>query len=96
MSAKGTPIPRKLSVDEISFSAHVDYSQNSEFIEMVKAQHIVCPPFTQSLKPAHGGVLGPRTRRADRNGPVACCDDRSVQEPGRGRQDTHASQPRDS
>ena len=41
MSAKGTPIPRKLSVDEISFSAHVDYSQNSEFIEMVKAQHIV-------------------------------------------------------
>lgn len=45
MSAKGTPIPRKLSVDEISFSAHVDYSQNSEFIEMVKAQHIVRPPF---------------------------------------------------
>ncbi|KZT72184.1 Metallo-hydrolase/oxidoreductase [Daedalea quercina L-15889] len=41
MSVKGAPIPRKLSVDEISFSAHVDYSQNSEFIEMVKAQHIV-------------------------------------------------------
>ncbi|KAH9935599.1 Metallo-hydrolase/oxidoreductase [Fomitopsis serialis] len=41
MPAKGAPIPRKLSVDEISFSAHVDYSQNSEFIEMVKAQHIV-------------------------------------------------------
>ncbi|CCM05716.1 uncharacterized protein FIBRA_07948 [Fibroporia radiculosa] len=41
MSLKGVPIPRKLSVDEISFSAHVDYSQNSEFIEMVKAQHIV-------------------------------------------------------
>ncbi|PCH43860.1 hypothetical protein WOLCODRAFT_104322 [Wolfiporia cocos MD-104 SS10] len=41
MSLKGVPLPRKLSVDEISFSAHVDYSQNSEFIEMVKAQHIV-------------------------------------------------------
>ncbi|KAH9839402.1 beta-lactamase-like protein [Rhodofomes roseus] len=41
MSLKGNPIPRKFSVDEISFSAHVDYSQNSEFIEMVKAQHIV-------------------------------------------------------
>ncbi|KZT10629.1 uncharacterized protein LAESUDRAFT_741096 [Laetiporus sulphureus 93-53] len=41
MSLKGVPIPRKLSVDEISFSAHVDYSQNSEFIELVKAQHIV-------------------------------------------------------
>ena len=34
-------IPRKLSVDEISFGAHVDYSQNSEFIEAVNAQHIV-------------------------------------------------------
>lgn len=34
-------IPRKLSVDEISFGAHVDYSQNREFIEAVGAQHIV-------------------------------------------------------
>lgn len=41
VSLKGVPIPRKISVDEISFSAHVDYSQNSEFIEMIKAQHIV-------------------------------------------------------
>lgn len=37
----GHSIPRKLSVDEISFGAHVDYSQNSEFIEQVHAQHIV-------------------------------------------------------
>lgn len=41
MSMKGVPIQRKISVDEISFSAHVDYSQNSEFIELVKAQHVV-------------------------------------------------------
>ncbi|OCH95063.1 Metallo-hydrolase/oxidoreductase [Obba rivulosa] len=40
-SVKGQTIPRKLSVDYISFSAHVDYSQNSEFIELVNAQHIV-------------------------------------------------------
>ncbi|KIP11636.1 hypothetical protein PHLGIDRAFT_99467 [Phlebiopsis gigantea 11061_1 CR5-6] len=40
-SLKGHMIPRKLSVDEISFGAHVDYSQNSEFIEAVNAQHIV-------------------------------------------------------
>lgn len=40
-SLKGNPIPRRLSVDYISFSAHVDYSQNSEFIEQVKAQHVV-------------------------------------------------------
>jgi cleavage and polyadenylation specificity factor subunit 3 len=38
---KGVTIPRKISVDDISFSAHVDYSQNSEFIEQVKAQHVV-------------------------------------------------------
>lgn len=44
---KGHSIPRKLSVDEISFSAHVDYSQNSEFIEAVHAQHIVSPSFLQ-------------------------------------------------
>ncbi|RDB16925.1 Endoribonuclease YSH1 [Hypsizygus marmoreus] len=40
-SLKGVTIPRKISVDYISFSAHVDYSQNSEFIEAVKAQHVV-------------------------------------------------------
>lgn len=41
-SAKGGHmIPRKISVEYISFSAHVDFSQNSEFIELVKAQHVV-------------------------------------------------------
>ncbi|KAI0674955.1 mRNA 3'-end-processing protein YSH1 [Trametes maxima] len=40
-TVKGNTIPRKLSVDYISFSAHVDYSQNSEFMELVKPQHIV-------------------------------------------------------
>ncbi|KXN90836.1 Endoribonuclease YSH1 [Leucoagaricus sp. SymC.cos] len=41
VSLKGVTIPRRISVDEISFSAHVDYAQNSEFIEQVKAQHVV-------------------------------------------------------
>ncbi|EJD03061.1 Metallo-hydrolase/oxidoreductase [Fomitiporia mediterranea MF3/22] len=40
-SVKGDSIPRRLSVDYISFSAHVDGPQNIEFIEQVKAQHIV-------------------------------------------------------
>jgi len=35
-SVKGGMIPRKISVDYISFSAHVDFSQNSEFIELAK------------------------------------------------------------
>ena len=42
-STKGNMIPRRISVDDISFSAHVDFSQNSEFIEAVKAKHIVNP-----------------------------------------------------
>jgi len=41
VTLKGTTIPRKISVEYISFSAHVDYSQNSEFIELVKAQHVI-------------------------------------------------------
>lgn len=44
-SLKGNIIPRRLSVDDISFSAHVDFSQNSEFIEAVRAKHIVNPSF---------------------------------------------------
>ncbi|KAG8901967.1 endoribonuclease ysh1 [Tulasnella sp. 403] len=40
-SLKGTQIPRRLSVRYISFSAHVDYSQNAEFIDLVSAKHIV-------------------------------------------------------
>jgi len=41
VTLKGATIPRKISVEYISFSAHVDYSQNSEFIELVKAQHVI-------------------------------------------------------
>ncbi|TFK74049.1 Metallo-hydrolase oxidoreductase [Pluteus cervinus] len=40
-SLKGATIARKISIDTISFSAHVDYAQNSEFIQAVKAQHVV-------------------------------------------------------
>jgi len=42
-------IPRRISVDDISFSAHVDFSQNSEFIEAVKAKHIVNPLGTRCI-----------------------------------------------
>lgn len=38
---KGNSIPRNCSVDYISFSAHVDGAQNEEFIDLVKAQHVV-------------------------------------------------------
>ncbi|EST07447.1 RNA-metabolising metallo-beta-lactamase [Kalmanozyma brasiliensis GHG001] len=37
----GQKIPRRISVDYISFSAHVDFAQNSRFIDEIKAQHIV-------------------------------------------------------
>ena len=57
---KGNTIPRKGSVDYISFSAHVDYSQNSEFIDLIKAPHIarsnLFSPHQISLK----YIVGPR------------------------------------
>jgi cleavage and polyadenylation specificity factor subunit 3 len=40
-SLKGGTIPRRLTVKEISFGAHVDYAQNSKFIQEIGAPHIV-------------------------------------------------------
>ncbi|ORY23435.1 Endoribonuclease YSH1 [Naematelia encephala] len=40
-SIKGGTIPRRLTVKEISFGAHVDYAQNSRFIQEIGAQHVV-------------------------------------------------------
>ncbi|CAG8594431.1 10755_t:CDS:10 [Cetraspora pellucida] len=37
----GAKIPLNMSVDYISFSAHVDYIQNSKFIDEIKAPHVV-------------------------------------------------------
>lgn len=34
-------IPRRLSIAEISFAAHVDFKENSEFIDLVGAPHII-------------------------------------------------------
>lgn len=34
-------IPRRMNVEEVSFAAHVDYEQNSEFIDLVHAKKIV-------------------------------------------------------
>jgi hypothetical protein len=51
---KGNTIPRKISVDYISFSAHVDYSQNSEFIDLIKAPNIVSPSSPFPLHPFYG------------------------------------------
>ncbi len=37
----GQKLPMKLSVDYISFSAHTDYQQTSEFIRILKPPHVV-------------------------------------------------------
>ncbi|KAJ1906039.1 endoribonuclease ysh1 [Coemansia sp. IMI 209127] len=37
----GGTVARRLSVDNISFSAHVDYTQNSAFIDEIRAPHVV-------------------------------------------------------
>jgi cleavage and polyadenylation specificity factor subunit 3 len=43
----GQKIPRRMSVEEIMFAAHVDYTHNSQFIEAVNANHIVISPFPE-------------------------------------------------
>ncbi|CAG8525621.1 41_t:CDS:10 [Acaulospora colombiana] len=40
-SLSGAKIPLRMEVDYISFSAHVDYTQNSKFIDEIKAPHVV-------------------------------------------------------
>ena len=39
----GQKLPLKCSVDYISFSAHTDYKQTSEFVRILKPSHIVSP-----------------------------------------------------
>lgn len=41
VTMSGQKLPRKCSVDYISFSAHTDYKQTSEFIRTLKPPHIV-------------------------------------------------------
>ncbi|KAK7206372.1 mRNA cleavage and polyadenylation specificity factor complex endoribonuclease subunit Ysh1 [Myxozyma melibiosi] len=37
----GIKVPRRIYVEEISFAAHVDFKQNSEFIDLVNASNII-------------------------------------------------------
>ncbi|KTW30663.1 hypothetical protein T552_00378 [Pneumocystis carinii B80] len=41
ISLTGQKIPRRMTIEEISFEAHVDYIQNSQFIDLVNANHII-------------------------------------------------------
>ena len=41
MSMSGQKLPLNMSVDYISFSAHTDYQQTSEFIRLLKPTHVV-------------------------------------------------------
>lgn len=41
MHSSETRIPRRLSVDEIPFAAHVDFKQNSTFIDLINAKHVI-------------------------------------------------------
>lgn len=42
ISMSGATIPLRMSVNYVSFSAHVDFIQNSQFIDEIKAPHVVC------------------------------------------------------
>ena len=41
ITMSGQKLPLKMSVDYISFSAHTDYEQTSEFIRTLKPPHVV-------------------------------------------------------
>lgn len=41
MSSPDVKIPRRMSIEELSFAAHVDFKQNSEFIDLVGAKSII-------------------------------------------------------
>ncbi|CAB4427557.1 unnamed protein product [Rhizophagus irregularis] len=41
ISMSGATIPLRMSVNYVSFSAHVDFIQNSQFIDEIKAPHVV-------------------------------------------------------
>jgi len=41
LSMSGQKLSLKMSVDYISFSAHVDYKQCSEFVRAMKPPHVV-------------------------------------------------------
>jgi cleavage and polyadenylation specificity factor subunit 3 len=41
-SASGQPLPLNMSVDYISFSAHSDFLQTSEFIDTLQPPYVVC------------------------------------------------------
>jgi cleavage and polyadenylation specificity factor subunit 3 len=40
-SAPDVKIPRRISVEELSFAAHVDFQQNTDFIDQINAPHII-------------------------------------------------------
>ena len=41
MTMSGLKVPLKMSVHEVSFSAHADFTETSEFIEILKPKHVV-------------------------------------------------------
>ncbi|KAG8962026.1 endoribonuclease ysh1 [Tulasnella sp. 419] len=62
---RGNTIPRRLSVRYISFSAHVDFSQNNEFIDLVGAQHIVLVHGEQTAMGRLRGALQSKYKERD-------------------------------
>lgn len=67
LTLRGERIPCKISIDSLSFSAHVDYSQNSEFIELINAEHVASDPLASKSRRIMP-ILGSGAWRADYDG----------------------------
>lgn len=66
----GQKLPLKMSVDYISFSAHTDYQQTSEFIRALKPPHVVsvgCGVGCSASRGAAGAQLRRRLLSAQRS-----------------------------
>jgi Cft2 family RNA processing exonuclease len=48
IAQSGQRLPLRMTVEYISFSAHVDFLQNSEFIDLINAPHVVCSPIREA------------------------------------------------
>ncbi|POW01771.1 hypothetical protein PSTT_12268 [Puccinia striiformis] len=54
---KGNKIPRRLDVHYISFSAHVDYTQNAAFIDQIMPTHLAIGSLAEETMPSAGSNL---------------------------------------
>lgn len=65
MTMTGQKLPLKCSVDYISFSAHTDYKQTSEFLRALKPAHVVSHQLGLTLTKNNKSPMGPNSNQEE-------------------------------